>query len=226
MDDDTIEESVIDAIKSGETRMRPRWVFVVRAILMAIFVVLLFAALLYLASFIIFALHQDDVWFAPDFGIGGWSLLFAALPWSLLLFSLVILVVLANIMNRYAFVYHRPLFEFLFVVVILVVLGSFWIAATSFHAGVFHYAEEDVPIVGRFYEFETNPPACMHRGVVTEVASSGFMIMDGNGATSVVIAGPGVVSSGGFRVGDTVIVFGNRNASGSIQAHGVQEIIP
>ncbi len=206
--------------------MRPRWVFVVRAILMAISAALLFALLLYVASFIIFALHQDDVWFAPDFGISGWSLLLAALPWGLLLLSLVILVVLANIMNHYSFVYHRPLSEFLFVLVLLVVLGSFWIAATSFHAGVFHYAEEDVPIMGRFYESETNPPACMHRGVVAEVASSGFMIMDGNGATSVVVAGPGVVLSGGFRVGDTVIVFGDRNASGSIQARGVQEILP
>jgi hypothetical protein len=226
MTDETIEESVLSTIKSGKTKMRPRWVFVARAIVMAFSVLLLFAALLYLASFIIFALHQNDVWFAPGFGMSGWSLLLGALPWGLLLFSFALLIALASVMHHYAFVYHRPFSVLLFVVAILVILGSFGIAATSFHAAISHYAEENMPTVGYFYQFETIPPARMHRGDIVEVASSGFMIADDGGVTSAIIVDPEIIMSDGFGVGDTVIVLGNRDASGSIQAFGVEKIAP
>ncbi len=226
MTDETIEESVISTIKSGKTKMRPRWVFVARAIVMAFSVLLLFAALLYLASFIIFALHQDDVSFAPGFGMNGWSLLLGALPWGLLLFSAVLLIVLASVMQHYAFVYHRPFSVLIFIVAILVILGSFGIAATSFHAAVSHYAEENVPAIDYFYQIETLPPARMHRGDIIEVASSGFMIADDEGVTSAIIVDPEIIVSDGFGVGQTVIVLGDRDASGSIQAIGVEKIAP
>ncbi len=106
------DHRVIDVIRAKNMRMRPRSYFVLRAALIIVCATLLFLLLLYVVSFIIFALHQNGVWFAADFGPSGWSLFLATAPWGMLLLSFVLLILLANLLKRYTFIYHQPLFYF------------------------------------------------------------------------------------------------------------------
>lgn len=227
-----MEHSVIKAIRSDNAKMRSRWFFMVRSALFTLVVVILFAALLYLVSFIIFALRRSGIAFAPGFGLSGWLLFFGGLPWGLLLLSLVVILVLAALLTRYEFVYHHPLFYALVSFVFLVVVASFWIAATSFHEEVFRYGTADMPFIGEFYQFETQEPSDIHTGEIIAVIPVGpagqnsFIITDASGVTSSVMAAPGVFIAHDFNVGDEVMVFGDRQPDGVIDAFGVEKVAP
>ena len=217
-------DRVIDTIKKTKTRMRPRWYFALRTALAAFAVTLLFLLLLYVVSFMFFTLDQDGAWFAAGLGLSGWSLFFTALPWGLFFVSLVLLLLLANLLRRYAFIYHQPLIYFLFACIIITTLGGVFIAATSFHSGLSRYATNNIPVLGNFYERETALPASVHRGEIVAFANNGFVIADGAGMTSTVVAADGVIFVGNFYLGDTVLVFGTRQANGTIKAFGIQRI--
>lgn len=220
------EESrrIIDAIKKRDVRMRPRRYFALRAALIAAAALFLFLILLYMVSFIIYVLHEDGVWFAPDYGLSGWSLFLSAVPWGLLVLAFVLVLVLANTLRHYTFVSHQPLLYLLFAFIIVIAFGGFFLAATAFHPDLFQYAATNVPFLGNFYEYETAFPASVHRGVITSFTDGGFIVTDDLGITSSVVAAPGVVFIQDFHVGDMVLIFGTRNESGTISAFGIQRI--
>lgn len=146
---------VFEAIKSRQSKMRPRWYFVVQAGLMILAVVLMFALVLFLVSFIIFALEQNGGLFAIHFGLNGWYSFLNALPWSVLLLSLALILILAVLLKRYAFVYHQPFLYLLLVLIVVISLTSFFLAASSFHRGFLH---TNLPLIGSFYSYEMAPP--------------------------------------------------------------------
>jgi len=224
-----IEDKIFDAIKTGKAKMRPKSYFVLQAILVVTGTVLLFAGLLYLASFVIFVLRQNDTLSAAGFGVSGWYLLFRSLPWSVLLLSIALVLILALLLRRYAFVYQRPLVYFLFGVLIFTALGSFFLAATSFQSILERYASQNnVPLMGGFYRFEDAPPPEIHSGDIILLGSGGFVIQEPDGETSTVFFAPGTPSqfSDNFQTGDLVVVFGDREPNGIIDAFGIQKIGP
>src|SRR5581483_4753552 len=105
MDNDQkqFSEGIMKAIKQGDIKMRPQWYFTLRDILGVIAIVLVLLIAVYLASFIIFVLHQDGAWFVPVFGLAGWWALFNALPWTLISLSAVFIVLLAFLARQYSF---------------------------------------------------------------------------------------------------------------------------
>ena len=220
-------ERIVDVIKKNRTKMRPHWYFLTRTVLVIIAAVMLFLLLLYVVSFIIFALHQDGGWFAANLGLSGWSLLFTALPWGLLLVSLVLLALLANLLKRYTFVYHQPVFYLLIAFIVIVTFGGFFVAATSLHAGLSRYAEDnDIPVLGNIYTYETALPANVHRGEIVAFTNDGFLIENEFGVTSTVTVatGTGIAFPGNLDVGDIVLVFGPRQSNGMIVAFGIQRV--
>jgi len=196
---------------------------VARSALLTLAVVILFAALLYLTSFIVFVLRQSGVWLAPGFGLNGWLVFLSGLPWGLLLLSLVFVLILAALLNRYELVYRHPLFYAILLLAIINTIASFWVAATSFHERVFEYSAENLPLVGNFYQFETEEPASIHRGVIIAAAPDAFIIADARGITSTVTAAREAGFSNNFAVGDTVVVFGEREPDGEIEAFGIEK---
>src|SRR3989344_3614541 len=114
----SIKEEVIARIKRGETIMRPRWHFVLRAMLYALGVLIAALALVYLASFIMFVLRETGLLFVPSFGFRGVGVFLFSLPWFLILLSLVFVFVLEVLVRRYAFAYRKPLLYSVFGIVI------------------------------------------------------------------------------------------------------------
>jgi hypothetical protein len=215
-------DRVVDVIKKTNTRMRPRWYFMAQTGLIIIAATLLFLLILYVVSFIIFALHQDGAWFAAALGPSGWSLFFTTLPWGLLLFSLILLLLLASLLKRYTFVYHQPVFYLLITFIVIITLGGFFVAATSLHAGLSQYAENNIPVLGNIYEYETALPANVHRGEIVAFTNEGFLIENEFGVTSTVTVATGTAFVGNLNVGDIVLVFGPRQDDGMIVAFGIQ----
>lgn len=218
------EGRVMDAIKKHDLKMRPQWYFTLRGASVIFSVAVLLLLLLYIVSFIIFALHQSGAWAAAGFGPSGWSLFLAALPWGMFILSIVLLISLASILKRYAFVYHQPIFIFLVVFILAVTIAGFLLAATSFPEGFSRYATSNIPFLEGFYESETAMPASVHRGEIVMFVADGFVIDDGSGMTSTVVAAPGLTFLKGFHVGDLVLVFGTRQEGDVIRAFGIQRI--
>lgn len=119
MGQDEIEKNVFDAIGRGGVKMRPRWHFVVRAVLVATGSVIFFLLLVYFASTALATLYRNGVWAAPAFGLSGWLLFLRSLPLILIGFTLIFVIVIALLARHYAFVYHQPIVYLLLINAVL-----------------------------------------------------------------------------------------------------------
>ena len=222
-----LQEKVLTAIQTGQVKMRPRWHFVLQAVLLAVGAVLLLLTLVYLASFIIFSLRQTGVLFVPLFGSAGWREFFHSLPWILIFLVAVFLVVLEVLVRRYSFAYRQPLLASALGILVLVLFGGIIVAQTSFHRRLFEYARQgNLPVAGPFYrQFGMPHVDNVHRGTVLQIMPHGFVLQEMGGETSTVVIAPQthLPLGDGFVLGNEVVVFGPENGE-VIQALGVEEI--
>lgn len=227
-DNPSLREGVMDAIKKGNLRMRPRWHFVLLSALGAIGILILALALLYAASLSIFFLHDNGTWFAPRFGGRGWFDLLQSVPWLLVVFVVVFIGLLEVLVRRYAFVYRRPLMLSVVVILFLVLVGGFAIAQTPFHQQMEFYARHNdlPPPLALAYgaPFRMPPPPDILHGTILSITPSMIVVDDENGAgtTTVLIDSNTKLPDGDdFGVGEEVVVIGDKVATGTMRAFGV-----
>jgi hypothetical protein len=214
-------DEIINTIKSGETKMHSRAYFMARATLVLLAAVLLFLLILFVATFIVFALQENGGFFATNFGPVGWGAFLASLPWTLLLLSLALVLILWILLRRYSVVYHQPFLYILLLLIVVVSLLCLFISAGSIHGGIYRYVSRNpIPVVSGVYEFETAPAGGVYRGQVVTLSTSSFVLENILGQTSTVLITPV-----GIDPGDYVIVFGHGVATATIQASGVETIV-
>ncbi|MDO8558670.1 MAG: hypothetical protein Q7S09_05860 [bacterium] len=222
-----IQEEVLAAIKSGLVHMRPRWHFALRAALGALGGVILFLALLYLISFIFFALRQTGAWFVPVFGFRALYAALRAIPWLLVLLSLGFIAVLEILVRRYAFAYRRPLLYSLAVISAVVIFGGVVVAETSVHHRLFRRsAENRFPVGSKFYRMYGTPRLQnIHEGTIAEITPEGFGLKTQRGESLRILVTPQTRFPLGtdFAEDDTVVVFGERQ-DGAVMAKGIRKI--
>lgn len=188
-DNNNIKEDILQKIKAGKIKMKPKIFFVAKTG----FFMLLFLALLlftvYLVSFIVFMMRASGLWFLPGFGLEGFRILFGALPWVLILLSLGLIVFSEFFAEHFAFVYKRPMIYSLSGIVLIVVILSMITALTPIHAGIFQkVSESNFPLVKPFYEQASNiRPENMHTGIISEINELDFNIQTLNGQNFKVI---------------------------------------
>ncbi|HUO55831.1 MAG TPA: hypothetical protein VMU27_00110, partial [Candidatus Paceibacterota bacterium] len=139
----SLKQGVMEAIQKGRIRMRPRWHFVLFSSLATLGVLIMFLAVLYIASLSIFFLHDSGAWFAPRFGGRGWWSLLQSLPWLLITLLIVFICVLQIAVRRYEFVYRRPLLISAAAILAIVFIGGFAIAETPLHRQMEFYAHHN-----------------------------------------------------------------------------------
>jgi hypothetical protein len=219
-----VEQNVFEAIKSGKAKMRPKWYFVLQAILSIAVAVVLFLFLVFFVSLIVFALQASGAWFARDFGLPGWYLFFQSLPLILVLLLLLFAIAMITFVRRYAFVYHRPLFYLLIVIAGLTLVGGLLAVPMALHRAVVDYAERNhIPFVQGFYEFEEQEPGDVHQGQIVAFTPDGLIIQDTYGGTTTILLMP-TSSFGTLAVGDAIFVFGGSDASGTIHPFGIEKV--
>ncbi len=211
----SISDAVLNKIKSKEVKMRPKYYFILRTVLTAlsIFIVTLFV--LYLISFIIFTLRASGIWFLPEFGFSGLKVFLTLLPWVLILIAVILIITLEIFAKRFAFVYRKPIFYSILVIIIFVLLGSFIIGKTQFHPNLFWKAQENrLPIAGKLYrDFDVNKLKEVHRGIVSEITKDGFYLEkpDGQILNIIINSNTKLLLKKENMKGDEVVIMGKED---------------
>lgn len=223
----TLQETLLAKIKEGQVVMRPRWHFVLKAILGFLGIVILAMAALYLISFILFALREAGLLFIPGFGFHGIGVFLFSLPWVLILVSAAFIFFLELLVKRYAFGYRKPLLYSVFGVLALVVCGSVLLFRFGFHEEVFKFAEgRGTPFIDPFYRGYALPRGeGVHRGSISGFTEKGLMLTTRRGEMlEVAIADETEFPYGlDLQIGDEIVVLGDR-ASTTIKAVGIRRI--
>lgn len=212
----TTKESVLEAIDSGKVSMKPKWHFVIHTILLAVGIVFAVLTLLYITSFIIFALHQNGLWFAPGFGGRGIRELLFDFPWLLVFVAIIFIAILQFLVKKYAFSYGKPLIYSAITIVLLVILGGLIISQTPIHKSLFMQARNSkLPFAGKMYLQYGLPPeqSNVTVGEIIEALKNGFNINTPKDETITVIITPDTKFPIGssFVVGNKVMVIGDRD---------------
>jgi len=223
----SIKEDILSTIKSGQLKMRPRWQFILKAILAILGTVIVFLTILYLASFIIFVLRQTGVLFVPVFGMEGWFAFFAHLPFFLIFLLVIFIVVLELLVRHYAFAYRRPLLYSAIGIFVLAAAGALILVNSPFHGGMSKYAENNrETFFGKLYsEYGQQKFKDIHRGIIIDMMNNGFTMQNRRQEvlTIVISRRTRLPLGADFSAGDIVVVFGPREGN-LVQAFGIQEI--
>lgn len=207
---------ILNCIKSGDVKMRPRWYFILHAALAMIGGMILLFLVVYLISFIIFIERQTGAGFVTEFGLRGWARFLVSLPWLLILLSLVFIGILELLVRRYAFAYRRPLMYSALGIIVIIGVSSFVVINARFHER----------FEGSYPRFMMHPPADINPGDIQELSSSGFILTGPRGEVLHVMMTSSTRWSAKtqFEKGDRVVVFGDRAGTSSIDAFGIRKI--
>ena len=223
----SISDKIIDKIKSGDIKMKPRISFILKMALMGLGAFFLFLFIIYLVSFIIFSLRTSGVLFLPRFGFHGIGILFGSLPWVLVLIVAILIVALEIFSKRFTSVYRRPIICSLLAIIVLALAIGFLIERTPFHSNLFLSARDrHLPVMGPFYRnFGAPPIHNVHRGIVSEIIDNGFKIETPREETLTIIIAPEtrILSDETIKQGDEVVIFGERS-DGTVNAFEIRQI--
>lgn len=224
-----LRSHILDEIKSGRLKMRPKWHFILNNALLITGGVIVLLALLYLVSFVAFVLRQNGVWFAPIFGLRGWFAFLISLPWLLIVLSLIFIIILELLVRHFAFAYHRPLLYSLLGIMLVVLVGGFLVNRTTLHASLAQFSEKhQLPIAGPFYRgFGHERFRNIHHGLITGTTTNGIVIETERGEILLIDITPHTRLPLGmdFTVSDIVMVFGDRDDD-RVEAFGIRRVPP
>jgi hypothetical protein len=222
-----LRDQVLARIKSGSVKMKPRFRFVLRALLLISGLVIAALLVLYLISFVFFMWRANSVWLTPAFGLRGLGIFIMSLPWVLLLFIIFFVLILEILVRHFSFGYRRPLLYSVFGILMVLGLTGFILAQTPLHRGLWESAEnEQLPLAGPLYRgLRGDLPDDLHNGIVLTQTEQGFDMQSfEEEILSVQISQQTRLPFGAeFIPGDMVMVIGDLE-DGVIKAFGVREI--
>lgn len=223
--EEKIKNKILESIKSGSLKMKPKWQFILAGVLFIIGVVLLLSALLILTSFIFFSVNQSGIGFGPAFGPRGIMVFLKYLPWALIGLSLIFVVILEILVRRYSFGYRKPLLFSLIAIILIVIAGG--IIAAPLHKEPFKRAYENRlpfagPIYRGFYPVKQNLRD-INKGKIIEMFEDGFLIKNPEEKLRVFLPEKTPLQFKILKLGDNVIIFGKRDFN-EIQAFGIKKI--
>jgi len=225
----SIEEKIIGKIKSGEVKMKPKIYFIAVTALITLGILITIGFALFITSFIIFSLHSSGSWFLPRFGTKGIGAFFMEMPWFLVILASLFIILTYFFGRRFSFAYRNPLIYFAAIILVAVVAGSFIVAKTPLHKGLYLRAQNKypmMPMVGQFYkDYGPKKPDQVHFGVVLDQNENGFKIKTPNNEEVQIIVTDDThfVFDNDINVGDSIMV-GGENVSSTIEAFGIRKI--
>ncbi len=234
----TIGEKIIAAAKSGKLKMRPRWHFVLRAVLWLAGAVIAVLAALYFASLFLFINRETGIWLAPVFGWRGVLVFLASVPWLIILSVLVFALVLEILVRRYGFTYRLPLLYSALAVLLVVFAGAALLAQTPLHENLSrcprgdrllepaHFVPGAPPCGGGIYR-DLGPHRFrdFYYGTVKNFAGADFIIITRQREDLIVRTNSQTRLPFGaqFEIGDELAIVGDRRGD-RIDAFGIVEI--
>lgn len=223
----SVQGSVLEKIRRGAVRMRPRSHFILISAFWVVGVLLVFVSLLYLASLGVFFLRQSGVWFVPAFGIRGWFDLLRAAPLFLIALVAAFAILLDRFVRRYSFGYRIPVVISLGAILALIVVGGVAVGLTPLHPRIAQFAEQGPggPLEFWYHSLRAPAPDDVYRGVVVKHTPEGFVIISSAGTSTILLTPRTRLPYGeDFEAGDMIIVVGDRVSTDTIRAFGVRVI--
>ncbi len=139
----SITKEVLLKIEKGEVKMRSKYIFILKTILIVGLIALFSLFILYLGSLMVFVFKINDMDIFSGMGIQGIKIILNTFPWYLV-FLMFLLVFLVEILaKKFSLVYRKPLLYSFVIIVMLMVVGSVFVDATSIHHSFFDLAEEE-----------------------------------------------------------------------------------
>jgi hypothetical protein len=233
----SITESVLEKIKSGNVRKFPRAYFVLRVVATLFVSFLLLVVSSFVFSFMLFSFYESGEQFLLGFGWQGILAFLTLFPWLLFALDIILLVVLEALLQGFKFGYRIPLINiFLGVFAISLIAGAL-INLTPIHAILLQRADNNqLPFVGGAYEhiFDHHEDQGVCRGIVSSTTPDGFVIShndrdhDTDDGVFTVTSAPGAPAPMPLvHIGDRVLVFCTPpNSVQHIEAHNVQILPP
>ncbi len=219
------KEKILDQIKSGRVKMRPRYYFFIRAALGILSMLLVLFLVVYLISFIMFIMKVQGIWYLPNFGLSGLYRFLLAFPWFLVGIALVFVLLLELFIKKVKLVYRKPLLYSVLGVALFSVAAGFILAEAPFHKRIFEKAREDeFPIIGPMYRgYGHRQLSNIYHGRVIELFDDQLKINTIRGEEFIVEVLPTTEVHGydTLEVGDNIIVVGERD-DGHIKAWGIK----
>ena len=172
-----IKKAVLDKIKSKSIKPHSKLYFTSRNALLVLTIVITFLILLFITSFMIFALKTSELWFLPKFGMRGIEILISNFPWILVFIIIVFTTLLEMLANRFNFVFLKPLLYSVLIIIFIVITFSFFLNDTPLHSFIYEKAKQsNLPIVKPFYDDFTRPnPVDFHPGTaIGEIKDNSF----------------------------------------------------
>ncbi len=221
--------NLLEQIKSGEIKMRPRSYFIAKSTLQLI--ALLLAALLavFFLSFLVFRLKLSGALLMPGFGVGGIKDLLLSLPLFIVVLVLIFLAVFIWFAERYPIAYQRPLLYSLMAIVVIVCGAAVLVYSTPLHPYFFRaFSPAGAPRVMRMLYMHPRGLE-IHNGFVGEITKADDNIVELLGpegmAYKVIIDSQTLLPFGreGWDTGDWLIIRGEINGN-EIRAWAAKEI--
>lgn len=226
MSSTSVKEKVLEVIKAGQAVMRPRWHFVLRAILFCLGVGMVFLSVIFIISLIVFIVRRDGVAQVMGFGAPGAQAFIMSLPWILIGVAVVFIGMLEIMVRQYSVAYRQPLLLSALAVIGIVAIGGMLVASTPLHPELLQQAERHPAVPGmRLYKRIDNfGYRNVHPGVVDSYTDHGFIIMNHRGERLQVLVVPETrIMANKIAPGDVVVVLGQRGTS-TIHAFGVRVV--
>ncbi len=222
----TVKDKILEAIKSKQVRIKPRWHFIVKSLLVATGLIFAFLASIFLISFTLFNLRLSGALFLPVFGFRGWRILLTSLPWLIIGLSILLLVITEILAKNYTPVYRKPILLSVAAIIILALISSFVLYATPMHQRLFDYSrDQKIPITGPLYRhYGMMRPSEFTPGTITLFINNDFRILTPLQEIFLVKTSAETIFPRGreLLVGDMVMVIG-RKEDGTIFALGIRK---
>jgi hypothetical protein len=222
-----IKATIMQKIRAGEMRMRPRWQFVLQSALLVLGSVTVGLAVLYLASLFVFASRLNGAFYAPSFGVMGLLPFLRAMPWVLIALALLFIAALELLVRHFAFAYRQPLLYSALGVIAFSIVGTSLVLETALHDRLEARAERgDAPFIGAVYRHFGEKSRDLSVGTLTVFINDGFMLDERRRGMLRIIVGPATKLPADLPLqeGDTVIVLGPED-HGAVRALGVRRLV-
>lgn len=222
-----IKEEVLKKIQSGDIEMKSKAYFALKTFGIVVGALFALGTLLYIVSFIMFALRMSGATTLHSFGLPGVLILFSSLPWMLILLAGLLFVVVEVLGRYFAFVYRRPLLYSIIAVIVIVGAIGMLVDKAELHPRISRFAEEKNIVGGAALYNQYGKPQFKKSGIVfvTEITESGYLVKTARGESLVVSTSTNTRFPEGVDivVGDKIIVIGSKNSeTQTIEAGGIR----
>lgn len=228
----SIQEAVLEKIRSGAIHKRPRAYFILRLVAVVLVALLLLATVALVVSFIVFSVHESDEQFLLGFGTQGILVFLKLFPWIYAIFAVALALLLEWLLQGFKFGYRMPLLNIFLVIVVSSVASGILLSVTPLHTMLLRNADRDtLPIIGSLYEhiYDSHESQGVFRGTIASTSRNSFL-MNCNDADRDRDDGIFTVDlptdSAVPQVGNRVLVFGYPDSNHVITTNHIQVLPP